>query len=167
MSKDVKPKQRLGRPVSIKRRIVTWSLLFLAAAGGGFAAWHYGVKTTKVDAQVPDPRIVKLADSGRPIKKGDVVVQFDAAQQEQNYLEKNTSVRTADSEIVQLKAQQEITHENDGMNLMTSEYNVERAKLEASKAEVLSEIEGAKNQIDVGVSKGGRDQVKTTIKAHK
>src|SRR6202171_3229384 len=197
MSKDVKPKQRLGRPVSLKRRIITWSLLFLAAAGGGFAAWHYGVKTTKVDVQVarvrsgefvlsvrtrgevrsvraeiitapqvPDPRIVKLADSGRPIKKGDVVVQFDAAQQEQNYLEKNTSVRTADSEIVQLKAQQEIAHENDAMNLMTSEYNVERAKLEASKAEVLSEIEGAKNQIDVGVSRGDLDQVKTTISSH-
>src|ERR1700682_475903 len=144
MSKDVKAKQRLGRPASLKRRIITWSLLLLAAAGGAFAAWHYGVKTTKVDVQVdrvrsvefvlsvrthgevrsvraesttapqvPDPRIVKLADSGRPIKKGDVVVEFDAAQQEQNYLEKNTSVRTADSEIVQLKAQQEITHEND------------------------------------------------------
>lgn len=117
--------------------------------------------------QVPDPRIVRLAESGKPIKKGDVVVEFDAAQQEQTYLEKNTSVRTVNSEIVQLKATQQITREMDSMNLMTSGYNVERAKLEASKAEVLSEIEGAKNRIDVGVSQGDLSQVKTTIGAHK
>jgi len=40
---------------------------------------------------------------------------------------------------------------------------VERAKLEASKAEILSEIEGAKNRINVGISEGELSQVKTTI----
>jgi HlyD family secretion protein len=198
MSKDVKPKQRLGQQASRKKKILTWSLLLLAGAGGLFAAYHYGTNTTQVDVQVakarkgeftisvrtrgevrsvrstiltapqvPDPRIVHLAESGRPIKKGEVVIAFDAAQQEQNYLERNTSVRTADSEIVQMKASQKITNEMDGMNLMTSQYNVERAKLEASKAEVLSEIEGAKNRIDVGTSEGDLSQVKTAITSHK
>lgn len=198
MSKDVKPKQRLGQQASRKKKIVTWTILLLACASGLFAAYHYGTNTTIVDVQVekvrrgdfvisvrtrgevrsvrsviltapqvPDPRIVHLAESGKPVKQGDVVVEFDAAQQEQNYLEKNTSVRTADSEIVQLKATQQITNELDGMNLMTSQYNVERAKLEASKAEVLSEIEGAKNRIDVGVSEGDLNQVKTTMSSHK
>ena len=100
--------------------------------------------------QVPDPRIVKLAESGKPIKAGEVVVEFDAAQQENFYLDRATSVRTVDSEIVQTKATHKIVDEADAMNLMTSEYNVERAELEASKAEILSEIEGAKNRIDVG-----------------
>jgi RND family efflux transporter MFP subunit len=54
----------------------------------------------------------------------------------------------------------------DGMNKMTSEYNVERAKLEASKAEVVSEIEGAKSKIDVGITQGELGQVMTTIKSH-
>lgn len=198
MSKDVKPKQRLGQQGSRKKKILTWTVLLAACASGLFAAYHYGTKTTEVGVQVakvhrgeftltvrtrgevhsvnsviitapqvPDPRIVHLAESGRPIKQGEVVVEFDAAQQEQNFLEKNTGVRTADSEIVQLKASQQITNEMDGMNLMTSQYNVERAKLEASKAEVLSEIEGAKNRIDVGVSEGDLNQVKTTIASHK
>ena len=198
MSKDLKPKQRLGQQPSRKRKVITWSVLLLACASGLFAAYHYGTNTTKVDVpvakarlgefiigvrtrgevrsvrstvltapQVPDPRIVHLAESGKPVKAGDVIIEFDAAQQEQNYLEKNTSVRTADSEIVQLKASQQITKELDSMNLMTSQYNVERAKLEASKAEVLSEIEGAKNRIDVGVSEGDLNQVKTTISSHK
>lgn len=198
MSKDLKPKQRIGQHTSRKRRTITWSVLLLACGGGLFAAYRYGTNTTKVEVQVakvrksefaisvrtrgevrsvhsqiltapqvPDPRIVRLAESGKPIRKGDVVVEFDAAQQEQTYLEKNTSVRTADSEIVQLKATQKITNEMDSMNLMTSGYNVERAKLEASKAEVLSEIEGAKNRIDVDVSQGDLNQIKTTIGAHK
>jgi hypothetical protein len=117
--------------------------------------------------QVPDPQIVKLAESGRPIKKGDVVVAFDGVQQEQNLIEKSTDVRTADSEIIQTKAQHKIDDEMDGMNLTQSEYNVERAKLEASKAEILSEIEGAKDRIDVGVSEGALAQVKTQIQSRK
>ena len=116
--------------------------------------------------QVPSPRIVHLAESGKPIKAGEMVCEFDAAQQQQTYLEKDTSVRTADSEIVQLKAAQKITNETDSMNLLTSQYNVERAKLEAGKAEVVSEIEGAKDRIDVVTSQGDLDQVKTTIKSH-
>jgi HlyD family secretion protein len=116
--------------------------------------------------QVPDPRITKLAESGKPVKKGDVVVEFDAAQQEQTYLERTTSVRTVDSQIVQTKASHRITNEMDSMNLMTSQFNLERSKLEASKAEVVSEIEGAKSRIDVGISEGELGQVKTTIKSH-
>ncbi len=116
--------------------------------------------------QVPELRITRLAESGKPVRRGDIVVEFDAAQQEQTLLERNTSVRTVDSEMVQLKASQRMVSESDGMNKMTSEYNLERAKLEASKAEVISEIEGAKNKIDVGISQGELNQVKTVIISH-
>lgn len=197
MSKDVKPKQRIGQKHSRKRKIITWTVLMFACAGGVFAAYHYGSNTTPVTVpvakvrkgefvisvhtrgeihsihseiitapQVPSPRIVHLAESGKPIKKGDVVVEFDSAQQQQTFLETKTALRTADSEIVQLKASQKISDETDAMNLMTSEYNVERAKLDVGKAEVLSEIEGAKNKITVETSTGDLDQVKTTIKSH-
>ena len=162
MSKDLKPKQKLGqRRLSTHQRIILWSVVSLACAGGVYAAFHY-TGTTEVDVavarvrrgdfivsvknrgeirsvrsvlltapQVPDPRIVKLAESGKPVKKGDLVIAFDGVQQEQNLIEKTTDQRTADSEIVQTKAQHKIENELDGMNLMQSEYNVERAKLEA------------------------------------
>ncbi len=196
MSKDLKPKQKLGhRKFSTRQRIAIWSAVSLACAGGVYAAFHY-TGTTEVDVavarvrrgdfivsvknrgeirsvrsvlltapQVPDPRIVKLAESGKPVKKGDVVIAFDGVQQEQNLIEKSTDQRTADSEIVQTKAQHKIENEMDGMNLTQSEYNVERAKLEASKAEILSEIEGAKDRIDVTVSEGDLSQVKTAIQS--
>lgn len=199
MSKDLKPKQRLGQTGSSRRkRIITWAVLLLAGGGGAYAYYRYSQTETKVEVpvakarraefvisvrtrgevrsvrsevlmapQVPEVRIVKLAESGKPVRKGEVVIEFDAAQEEQNLLERTTSVRTVDSEIVQTKASHRMVDESDGMNLMTAEYNLERSKLEASKAEVVSEIEGAKNRIDVGISEGELGQVKTTIKSHK
>jgi HlyD family secretion protein len=182
---------------SRRRRVITWVVFGLMCAGGGFAAYRYAgatvvevpvskvrkgefvisvktrgeIRSTKsvilTAPQVPDPRITRLAESGKPIQKGQVVVEFDGASLEQSLLERTTSVRTADSEIVQTKATHKITDEMDGMNLMTSGYNLERDKLEASKAEILSEIEGAKNRINVGISEGTVEQVKVTINSHK
>ena len=197
MSKDLKPKVRIGQKRSLKRKIAGWTAIVLVCAGAAVAAYRL-TGTTEVDVpvakvrradfvisvrargeikstrsmiltapQVPDTRIVKLFESGRPVKKGEVVVEFDAAQQEQNVLERTTSVRTADSEIVQTKATHTIENEADSMNLMTAEYNVQRAKLEASKAEIVSEIDGAKNRIQVGVSEGEQKQVETSIQSRK
>jgi RND family efflux transporter MFP subunit len=198
MSKDVKPKQRIGQAGSRRKRIIMWSIVGVLLAGGGYAAYRYTNKVEEVQVpvakvrrgefviavrtrgeiksvnsviltapQVPNPRIVKIAESGRMIKKGDVVVEFDAAQQEQTLLEQNTNVRTVDSEIVQTKASHRMVDEQDGMNLMTAQYNLERSKLEASKAEVVSVIEGAKSRIDVGTSEGDLKVVNTVIDAHK
>ncbi len=198
MSKDLKPKVRLGQSASgNRRRAILLFVTFVLLAAGGYAAYRY-TGQTKVEVpvarvrtgefiisvktrgevrssrsvilsapQIPDPRIVMLAESGKPVRKGETVIEFDAAQQEQFYLDRATSVRTVDKEVVQMKASHRITQEMDSMNLMTATYNVDRAKLEASKAEILSEIEGKKNRIDVTTAEGDLQQVNVTIKAHK
>ena len=116
--------------------------------------------------QVPGLRIVRLATAGRPVKKGEVVVEFDGSQQDQNVISRTTTVRAADCDIVQTKATQKIDDEADSMSKMSSEYDLERAKLDASKAEVLSQIDGEKNRIQVGVSEGSLQTVKASINAH-
>jgi multidrug efflux pump subunit AcrA (membrane-fusion protein) len=116
--------------------------------------------------QVPGLRIVRLATAGRPVKKGDVVVEFDGSQQDQNVISRTTTVRAADGDIVQTKATQKIDNEADAMSKMSGEYDLERSKLDASKAEVLSAIEGEKNRIQVGVSEGSLQTVKASINAH-
>ena len=197
MSKDLKPKTRIGQKRSLKSKIVGWSIAALACAGGAVAAYRW-TGSTEVDVlvakvrradfvisvrargeirstrsviltapQVPDTRIVTLVESGRRVRRGETIVEFDAAQQEQNLLDRTTAVNTADSEIVQTKASHTIENESDSMNLMTAQYNVERAKLEASKAEIVSAIDGAKNRIQVGVSEGEQKQVETSIVSRK
>ncbi|HWB87093.1 MAG TPA: efflux RND transporter periplasmic adaptor subunit [Bryobacteraceae bacterium] len=197
MSKDLKPKQRLGHVQSAKRKVITWTALSLLLAGAIVAAYHF-TGTTEVDVpvararrgdfvisvrtrgeiksvhsvilsapQVPNLRIVHLAAAGESVKKGDVVVAFDTAQEEQDVIERTTNVRAADSDIVQTKATHKMDDQADAMSQMSSEYDVERAKLDASKAEILSAIEGAKNRIQVGVTEGALQQVKVTVESHK
>ena len=110
--------------------------------------------------QVPGLRITRLAANGRPVAKGDVVVEFDGVGQEQMVIARSTNVQAVDGDIVQLKATQKMNDEQDAMSKMSSEYALERAKLDASKAEVLSAIEGEKNRIQVGVTEGALQQVK-------
>jgi len=197
MSKDIKPKIRIGQKRSVKSKIVGWTVAALACGGAGIAAYRL-TGPTEVDVaaakvrrgdfvisvrtrgeikstrsvtlgapQVPNVRIVKLAESGRLVKKGDVVVEFDTAQQEQTLMDRNTAVRTAESEIVQTMASHTMDNEADAMNLMTADYNVKRAELDAGKAEILSEIEGAKNRIQVGITQGEKKQVEVAIDARK
>ena len=197
MSKDLRQGRLGQTTASKRKRLLGSLLFGALLAGGAYAAYQYAgstkvevavAKVRQADfvisvksrgevrsvhsvmlsaPQIPDPRIVKLAETGKPVRKGEVIVEFDAAAQEQYYLDRTTSVRTVDSEMVQLKASHRITTEMDGMNKMTADYNVERAKLEASKAEILSEIEGKKNRIDVTTAEGDLKKMNVAIASHK
>jgi HlyD family secretion protein len=168
----------------------------LACGGGLYAAYHYSTNTevevavapvrrgdfvisvrTRGDIrsarstilkapQAPGLRIVHLAAQGIPVKKGDVVVEFDGMQQEQNVIQQTLMVQAIEGSIDQMKATQKIGDDADAMSKMTAEYGVESAKLDASKADVLSLIDGQKFRITVGVQEGGLQQVKATINAH-
>ncbi|MBS1854534.1 MAG: efflux RND transporter periplasmic adaptor subunit [Acidobacteria bacterium] len=195
-SKDKRPSQRLGKSNPRRMKIITWTVALLLCGGGVFAAYRIAGTTevevpvararkgdfivsvrTRGDIKsarsvvlkaprVPGLRIVHLADPGRPVKQGDVVVEFDGSQQEQNVLSRTTNVRAVEGQITQMKASQRMDDEDDAMSKMSSEYDLERSKLDASKAEVLSAIEGEKNRIMVGVADGALQTVKASINAH-
>jgi HlyD family secretion protein len=174
-----------------KRRWLRWTLLALAGAAATLAAMNLytpaarevptarverrdflntvrargEVKSTRsakvVAPSTPNLTIVRLAENGKPIKKGDVVVAFDSSTQEDQFLARRTALREADSEILQAEAKHSIADEDNMMAIMKAQYDVERAELEASKQEILSEIEGQKNRIDVTIKKGVLSQEKT------
>jgi HlyD family secretion protein len=196
-SKDLKPKQRLGQVHPVRRKIINWSLILLVGGGAVYAGYRYTSTTTVDVAvarvrkgdfvisvrtrgelqsshsivlnapQVPNLRIVKLATSGKFVHKGDLIAEFDSAQIEQAVIQRTTNVRQADSQIVQTKATQKMEDEADNMNRMSGQYDVERARLDASKAEVLSKIEGEKNRIQVTVTEGALSRQEAIIGAHK
>jgi len=195
-SKDLRPTTRLGRSNPRRVKIAIWLIGLTLCGGGLYAAYRYTgttevevavarvrradfvisvrtrgeIKSARAISlkapQVPGLRIVHLADNGRPVKKGDMVVEFDPVQQEQNVLMRTTNVRSVNGSIEQMKATQKMNDEDDAMKKMMSEYNLERSKLEASKAEVVSAIDGEKARIAVGVSEGALQQVKASINAH-
>src|SRR5437763_13213982 len=120
-SKDQRPGQRLGKSHPKRVKFITWTIALLMCGGGVFAAYRYTGTTevevpvarvrkgdfvisvrTRGDIksarsmvlkapQVPGLRITHLADAGRPVKKGDVVVEFDGSQQDENVVRRITN----------------------------------------------------------------------------
>ena len=115
--------------------------------------------------QTPSLKIVQIAESGKFIEEGDIVVRFDEAAQEDLLIARETEVRQVDSEIEQAEAQHAITDERNEMLIMQATYNVERAGLEASKQEILAEIEAAKAKIDVEIAEGELKKSEVTAAA--
>jgi len=195
-SKDQRPKTRLGKSHPGRVKAITWAVGLLFCAGGVYAAYRYTGTTevevavararradfiisvrTRGDIRsaksiilsappAPGLRIVKLAANGAPVKKGDVVVEFDGSSQDQLLLTRRNTVQNSENNIIQQKASQRMQEEGDSMDKVQSEYSLERSKLDASKAEVVSAIEGEKARINVGVSEGSLQRVKAVINAH-
>lgn len=181
---------------SLPKKIALWIIALGLCGGVGYATYYYGVRTvvevavTRVKSgnfvravrvrgevkavntklllapQVPNLRITKLAVSGRPVSAGEVVVEFDGAANDQSLTQMNLLVQTVQSQQVNMKASQKMTNEADKMSLMTAAYSLERAKLEASKAEIVSNIEKEKSRINVGTAEGSLDLTRASVNAH-
>ena len=98
-------------------------------------------------ADAGDLQIVKMAADGAQVKQGDVVVQFDTTKTEQDLAQFRSSLKSAQAEIEQARAQANMTEEADTTEIMKSRYDVERARLEASKQEIVSRIEGEESKL--------------------
>ena len=151
-SKDKRPRIRLGRSHPGRTKAIFWVVGLGMCGGGLYAAYHYSgtteveVATARVRRgdfvisvrargdiksarsmilkapQVPGLSITHLATNGSTVKKGEVVVEFDPVQQEQNIIARTTAVRSADGDIEQTKATQVMDNDADDLSKMTSEY---------------------------------------------
>lgn len=94
-----------------------------------------------------DLRIIKIAPEGVAVKQGDVVVQFDTTKTEQDLAQYKSALKSSDAEIAQARAQARLKEEADQTAVMKARFDVERAKLDASEHEILSEIDGAEKKL--------------------
>src|SRR5215469_1643005 len=109
-------------------------------------------KTLTAPSAAGDLQIVKLAKTGQPVKTGDVVVLFDPTTLQRTLEQKRTDLASAEAEIRQQEAQEHMTQEQDLTDSLAAKYAVESARLDASKAEILSEVDGEKNKLTLASS---------------
>jgi RND family efflux transporter MFP subunit len=103
--------------------------------------------TISAPAEAGDLQIVKIVADGTPVKQGDVVVEFDK------------------TKIDQAQAQARLTEEEDLTAVMKARFDVETAKLDASKQEIVSKIEGAEANLKVADAEQKLHEVEEKLKA--
>ncbi len=88
-----------------------------------------------------DLQITKLVKNGATVKKGDVLVEFDGTALEQRLAERKSDFKSAEGEIEQLQAQQKINAEERQTQVLKAQYDVDRARLDLGKRDLVSQIE--------------------------
>lgn len=94
-------------------------------------------------------QIVSLVDNSSKVKKGDLVVEFDATTVKQKLAQDQSGVKSAEAEIQQSRAASRLKEEQDLTDVMTSKFDAEKARMDASKQEILSAIDGEQAKLKV------------------
>jgi len=128
------------------------------------------VKSTKsVTIAAPfeagDLTILKIVADGQQVKKGDMVVEFDTTTLQQNLKQDQSDEKAAEAAIQQSKAQARMKEEQDTTDLMKARFDVESAKLDASKQEIVSKIEGEEAQLKLADTEQKLKETETKLKA--
>ncbi len=181
--------------ISMRNRWLALAALAILLGVGGFAAIHFANSTPSVPtaevqrgefvdylelrgrlkavrsvsvnapADAQDLQILHLAHTGSHVKTGDVVVQFDATKLEQELAQDKSALKAAEAEIGQTQAQAKLTEEQDRTDLLKAGYDVDSAKLDATKGEIVSKIEGQEANLAVTDSQSKRDQADQKLKS--
>jgi HlyD family secretion protein len=121
--------------------------------------------TISAPAEAGDLQIVKLAPEGTAVKAGDVVVEFDKTKTEQDLAQYKSTWKSAEAEIDQAKAQARLAEEEDKTAVLKARYDVEAAKLEASKQEIVSKIEGEEAKLKLADAEQSLREAETKQKS--
>lgn len=112
-----------------------------------------------------DLQILKITPTGTRVKKGDVVVQFDTTNPKQTLAQDQSELKSADAEIEQSRAQARLKEEQDLTDVMKARYDAEAAKLDASKQEILSKIDGEEAQLKLADAQQKLKEAEAKLKA--
>lgn len=102
---------------------------------------------------VPDLRIIWMAAQGSPVKPGEVIIRFDDSSAKRQLQEKEASLNQAQASLDQAMAEERINEQKDNLDLSDAKHAVERAKLDVSKAEVVSALQADEYKLDLSLSK--------------
>ena len=92
-------------------------------------------------------QITHLLHTGSPVKKGDLVIEFDPSEQHYKFDQSRSELLQAEQEITKAKADAAVTAAQDKVALLKARFDVRRAELDVQKNELVSTIDARKNQL--------------------
>ena len=117
--------------------------------------------------QAGDLQILKIVSNGSMVKKGDMIVQFDASTLQQSLAQDETALKSAVAEIQESRAKARLKEEKDLTDVMKARYDAESAKLDASKHEILSKIDGEEAALKLADAQQKLKQAEAQMQADK
>ncbi len=123
--------------------------------------------TISAPSEAGDLQIIKVSAEGTAVKPGDVVVEFDKTKTEQDLAQFKSSLKSAEATIDQSRAQARLAEEEDKTTVLKVRYAVESAKLEASKQEIVSKIEGEEAKLKLADAEQALREAETKEKSDK
>jgi len=121
--------------------------------------------TISAPSEAGDLQIIKVSAEGTAVKPGDVVVEFDKTKTEQDLAQYRSSLKSAEAAIDQARAQARLAEEEDKTAVLKARYAVESAKLEASKQEIVSKIDGEEAKLKLADAEQALREAETKQKS--
>jgi multidrug resistance efflux pump len=103
----------------------------------------------KAPAGVGNLRILRIIPNGTRVREGDEVVTFDPTSLERSAQQYRTALKQAEAEIARVQAQQRLQEEQSNTDVISAEFRLETARLDASTRDVVPAIENEKNLLAV------------------
>ncbi|MGB2591926.1 MAG: efflux RND transporter periplasmic adaptor subunit [Candidatus Acidiferrum sp.] len=112
-----------------------------------------------------DLQILRLVANATKVKKGDFLVEFDATTVKEKLAEDRSAVTSAEAEIQQSRAAARLKEEQDLTDVMTAKFDTEKARMDASKQEILSAIEGEQAKLKLADAQQKEKETEAKLKA--
>jgi HlyD family secretion protein len=110
-------------------------------------------------------RIVRMIPTGVPVKKDQLVMEFDPADQVYALEQAKSELAEAEQGIVKLQADAAVQAAQDEEALLTARFDVRRAELDASGNEFISAIDAKKNLLSLEEAKRRLAQLEEDVKS--
>jgi HlyD family secretion protein len=111
-------------------------------------------------------KITRLLHTGTPVKKGDVIIEFDPSEQHYKLEQNRSELLQAEQEIIKARADAAVQTAKDKVDLLKAHFDVRRAELDVQKNELLSTIDAKKNDLALEQAKRALAQLEEDIKSH-
>jgi len=111
-------------------------------------------------------QITKLAHTGEWVKKGDVLIEFDPSGQQFKLEQSRSDLEQAEQQIVKAQADGAVLAAKDKVALLKAHYDVRKAELDVQKNELLSKIDGEKNQLALDQANRALAELEADVSSH-
>jgi HlyD family secretion protein len=112
-------------------------------------------------------QITKLLPTSTPVRKGDVVIEFDPSEQRYKLEQNRSELLQAEQEIIKANADDAVLAAQDKVAVLKAKYDVRRAQLDVQKNEISSSIDAKKNDLALLQALRVQSEIDKDLQSHR